>query len=101
MSDALKHVRVLDLAVLNDLDFDPDLPCEQEDHAEKHWPVDAPAAYLMRFTCLRCKGSGDVLICESGWIRFQTFPTNCNACGFTSSPGEGSQILQTLRSRQR
>ena len=93
----MKPTTTLDPTTVEDLDFEPDLPCEHSDHNTLHVP-EQPAAYLVAFgPCPECGRGYEALMCQSGWERFCKIDAMCNRCGWIGGPGTVARIVRSLR----
>lgn len=67
--------------ILEQLDFDPELPCEFPWCEEKN-----PAEHIIAVVCPKCPREVRILSCDPCWKEIQSYPTiRCEECGHSRS----------------
>jgi hypothetical protein len=74
------------LEILAGLEFDPDLPCEHQNHGKKPWH-EGPGELLVHFIVAPCNGCGRIssaktlMLCKSSWENAGRNGLACITCG--------------------
>jgi hypothetical protein len=89
----------IDLSILEDLDFDPEIDCEHSNHGKVAWHA-GPAAHLIgpKGPCGKCQRvCKSMALCALAWAHWGRNGVRCPGCNTTRPRDELVKIIGSVK----
>jgi len=84
------------LEILEDLDFDAELPCEHREH-DDHPAHEGPGAYLVRVSSHCGDSTPSLVICKKAWEWAAVVGLRCSTCRIIRPRAEAWRIIGSVK----